>query len=441
MLATDGGGGWVVVWPQLPSLGGDPDIMFSRSTDNGLTWSATAPVHPDAGTDNRADGSPKVAADAGGKWVIVSHANTGPPFGEIDLWVSRGQGSLGSPPIAWSQPVELHSSMTTDGIYENDSRPDLTTNGLGDWAVVWVHTFQLPGPNAGDNDVMLSTSTNNGLTWSTPTAVKSTWSSDGFSPDDHPRIVTGASGTWVTTWFAQDPLYGNQPPMSDASEILVANTFCAGLDHFLSYAVNKTEPISVTLADILNTGTYTANKIRRFYTPADKNGEGLSDPLTHLSGYRISGPLTQRTGIAAVNQFGSYSLDTRQRGLLLVPTAKTLPPAAPPTAEPVTAVDHYHCEVVRLTPPSPDPPPRDITVVDQFGTRHLAVKRPKLLCVATDKNGEGINRPNAHLLCYKVRPTPPHTVAAAQTIDQFGARVVAPNKEREFCLPTSIVLP
>jgi hypothetical protein len=441
VLATDGGGGWVVVWHQTPTFAADPDIMFSRSTDNGVTWSAAAPLHPDAATDNRSDGEPQVAADAGGKWVVISQANTGPPFGESDIWVSRGQGSVGNPPLAWSLPVVLHPSMATDGTFETDLEPDLTTNGLGDWAAVWNHTFQLPGPNVGDVDILLSTSTNNGLTWSTPVPVKSTWSSDGFVPDDSPRIATGATGVWVATWAAQDPLYGNQPPLSDANEILVANTFCAGLDHFLSYAVNKPQTISVTLDDVLNTATYTATKVKRFYTPADKNGEGLSDPLTHLSGYRLSGPITQRTGIAAVNQFGSFSLDTRRRGLLLVPTAKTLPPAAPPSTPPATAVDHYHCEVVRLTPGSPDPPPRDITVVDQFGTRHLAIKRPKLLCVATDKNGEGINRPDAHLLCHPARPTPPHTIAAAQTIDQFGSRVVAPNKEREFCVPTSIVMP
>jgi hypothetical protein len=164
-LATDGGGGWVVVWTHWPSVNADRDIYFSRSTDNGVTWPMAVAVHSDFATDNRADGSPRVAADVGGKWVIVSDANTGPPFGETDLWVSRGQGSVANPPFAWSPPVELHPSMTTDGTYENDRVPDIATNGTGDWTVVWGHTFQLPGPNVGDDDIFASSSTNNGLTW------------------------------------------------------------------------------------------------------------------------------------------------------------------------------------------------------------------------------------------------------------------------------------
>ena len=74
-------------------------------------------------------------------------------------------------------------------------------------------------------------------------------------------------------------------------------------------------------------------------------------------------------------------------------------------------------------------------------TRALEVKKPLVLCVATEKNGEVVHRPNAHLLCHKVTPTTPHFVNGAQTADQFGSRVLSPRREREFCVPTTILLP
>jgi hypothetical protein len=288
----------------------------------------------------------------------------------------------------------------------------------------------------------MSTSTNNGNTWSAPVQIKSTWATD-VATDDYPRLgtATGAFGVWIAAWETQDAVYGNQPPVSDANEILYTRTFAPGLDHFLSYRINNPQPISVTLDDVLDTGTYTSPKAVRFLVPADKKNEGMTDPVTHLTGYKLTGPYTPYSGIAAVNQFGSFSLETRASVMLLVPTAKTMPPAAPPTAEPITPVDHYRCVKARLTSGSFNPPNAQANAVDQFGTRKLTVKKPKVLCVATDKNGEGIDTPDQHLLCHPVKPKQPHLVTGAQTIDQFGSRIVDPRKERELCVPTSIYVP
>src|SRR6266404_7499265 len=64
-VATDGHGHWVALWESTDDLGGsigtDGDILVSRSTDNGLTWTAPAPLNGNAGSDTGADQSPQIA--------------------------------------------------------------------------------------------------------------------------------------------------------------------------------------------------------------------------------------------------------------------------------------------------------------------------------------------------------------------------------------------
>ena len=45
-----------------------------------------------------------------------------------------------------------------------------------------------------------------------------------------------------------------------------------------------------------------------------------------------------------------------------------------------------------------------LSVVDQFASQVLDIKKPARLCVPADKNDEGILDPVSHLMCYQVRP-------------------------------------
>ncbi len=44
---------------------------------------------------------------------------------------------------------------------------------------------------------------------------------------------------------------------------------------------------------------------------------------------------------------------------------------------------------------------REVEITDQFGTRSAVIARPFEICAPVDKNGEGIEDPEAHLTCYK----------------------------------------
>lgn len=438
-IATDGQGGWVGVWTVSPST--ESDLEYAVSTDNGITWSPAAMLHPDAATDPREDDRPRIAADANGNWVVLSHANI--PLPDLDIFVSRGTGTPGNPPTSWTQPVVVVPGMLTDGDYETDGRVDIATDGLGTWVAVWAYQFQLSPVLPGDIDIVSSYSTDNGLTWSTPALVKNTYLLDDaiFAAADFPRIAT-AGGSWIVTWDEDDPLYGTNP-QSDR-EILTVNTFCGGLDHFLCYKAKKARSIPVTLSDALDTGAFTVGSVQRVCTPTDKNDEGLADADTHLTVHKLVGPHVLRTGLSVTEQFGSFNINTKSNFALMVPAAKTIPPALPPSSPPgpPSVVDHYRCLRFKFAPGSP-PFPNNVTAsaVDQFGTRALKVKKPDTLCIATDKNGEGVNRPNAHLMCHKVSPGPSHTVPIAQLLDQFGPFSSKLKKERELCIPATIVFP
>jgi len=152
--------------------------------------------------------------------------------------------------------------------------------------------------------------------------------------------------------------------------------------------------------------------------------------------YGIGGPHQRRTGIEVANRFGIYYFDTKKTYSLMVPTAKSVIPDPPPgPPDPASAVDHYRCLTIRTTAGTPKfPSGLTIAVTDQFGTHNFVIKKPRTLCVPTDKNGEGIERPRAYLTCYKGKADPRVSVAGVQVNNQLGQTVLKLSKEIELCL-------
>ena len=197
-------------------------------------------------------------------------------------------------------------------------------------------------------------------------------------------------------------------------------------DHFVCHKARRTAgtaqlaPVVVSLADQFDSGPFVVRSPRELCIPADKNDEGISDPDTHLQAYRIGrapgGPLhVPRTNVTIQNQLGTLLVDTRKPHSLLVPSAKDLTTLPPPPTASAHDVDHYKCYTIRVTPGTPGlPPGLQVTLADQFLSppRLYDVKRPVLLCNPVDKNGEGIENPALHQVCYRVRLAPGHTLPA-----------------------------
>jgi hypothetical protein len=227
-----------------------------------------------------------------------------------------------------------------------------------------------------------------------------------------------------------------------------------GLDlkHFLFYKVKTTPgtqfvpPPPVNLADQFETKIHNVKKPLALGNPANKNDE---DPDAenyphHLEAYLIKEtpgtPLhAKRSNLRVVNQFGVIFVDTIKAERLLVPTAKDHVSQPPPPLDP--PVDHFKCYKVRVTPGTPKFQARQAVIVDQFNQpKTFDVKKPTRLCNPVNKNGEGIQDPNAHLMCYQVKPAsgqPKHIKVFGLFVNnQFGPERLGTIKEEELCLPS-----
>ena len=204
----------------------------------------------------------------------------------------------------------------------------------------------------------------------------------------------------------------------------------------------------VSLADDFETVTATVTKPKLLCPPANKNGEGVVDTVTHLLSYqfRQSTRHTRRVGIKVTNQLGGLFLDTVKPDTLLVPTAKSLLGPPPPLG--AHEVDHYKCYRIRVTAGTPPfASATTVSVSDQFESpaKLLSLRRPRHLCLPVDKNGEGIKNPDVNLLCYQSRPARgehKHVRRSGVAIDnQFGPLRLDTVKEGEFCIPSQKIVP
>jgi len=191
--------------------------------------------------------------------------------------------------------------------------------------------------------------------------------------------------------------------------------------------------------------------------PADKNDEGVTDPVTRLEGYQAkitrTRPAQPRpyTGALAhiTNQFGELVLRIGKEDRLLVPSSQaTGTGGAPPLG--ANDVDHYKCYRAKIAvapvgaPPFPQFERRQVTADDQFGTRIFDVRRPTRICNPADKNGEDPTAPThpGHLVCYQVKlargevSQPEFVKTAVSTKNQFGDEVLSMTKLEDLCLPS-----
>jgi len=264
-VTTDLEGNWVAVWYSRENLQGlassDLDILFSRSGDNGKTWSAPALLNSNGNTDSGDDGWPVVQTDRTGKWIamwwsadgVLGQANidsdifvststdNGKTWSPRKSLVSGGDGDFGfaSEPrfttdyngnwvavwrcnydrddrdiavvtskdngLSWTEPALLNSNGHSDS--GDDAYPCVTTDGAGNWVVVWRSSEDLNGTAGTDRDIFVSTSTDNGANWTPPSLLNTNGNSD-TGKDQIPQIITDQRGHWMTVWSSNENLNG-----------------------------------------------------------------------------------------------------------------------------------------------------------------------------------------------------------------------------------------
>ncbi len=282
------------------------------------------------------------------------------------------------------------------------------------------------------------------------------------------------------------------------------------LDHFLTYKVKTSSGTpkfvaigsangTVDLTSDFDSATSTVHDTRgvtitkpiALGLPADKNGEGINDPLgvngLHLEEYQVKSlvapdPVLITTVVTVQNQCGTVALTNLRAASLMVPTAKDLTmPVAPPGSP---LLDHFACYSAKLTTTSPQlARGTQVTVTDQFMTNwRLDLKKVKKLCVPVDKQGTPLDKNGAppaaftpatrhapappidSLLCYQAKratktiaqngcgpatpddpgvaivPAPPkHTkVPGMHVNNQLGPLRLDSIKENELCIPSVV---
>jgi Neuraminidase (sialidase) len=123
-LATDGAGTWIAAWDSDDPLGGtigtDRDLLFARSTDNGVTWTPPAALNTNAAVDSASDYQPQLATDRAGTWIAVWGSTN-------DIFFARSTDNG----VTWTAPAHASSDSSSE------SWPYVAANGAGSWLAVW----------------------------------------------------------------------------------------------------------------------------------------------------------------------------------------------------------------------------------------------------------------------------------------------------------------
>jgi len=199
------------------------------------------------------------------------------------------------------------------------------------------------------------------------------------------------------------PILNQFTPAPDVLTLLEADMLCAPStkevvqpepDHFQSYPTTPGTGLDgpvVQIVDQFGSQTTDLGAPIRFLVPANKNNEGIDDPISHLTCYQITDGVAGPP-VISTNQFGAQPLTLGDPDSLCVPTEKLISPG-------LVDLDHYKCYVAAGAPVD-----LGVGLIDQFQARSTLVVEPKLFCTPADKNGEGIDDPLTHLTCYSTNP-------------------------------------
>ncbi len=201
-IAFGDDGDWAIVWTEIPSIGESHDIYYSFTADNGNTWASGAPLHLYFLTDPDYDDVATIATDKSGGWVVVWMSRNdidSAGQSDLDILVSRRQetGNLENG-LTWTFPNLLNIGGESDGAGDEEQHPEIAFDGASKWVVLW-QSNNTPGGLSNDLDVFCATSTNGGVTWTSPVLVNAYGVVDS-GEDYFPRLATDNAGNWVVVW-------------------------------------------------------------------------------------------------------------------------------------------------------------------------------------------------------------------------------------------------
>ena len=205
---TDNNKNWIVIWQSEHTLddtiGADLDILYSRSPDNGETWSTPKPINSAATSDTAVDTLPEIKATSNNYWTAIWESYTTPsPNLAILQSVSDDSGST------WSAPKTINTLPLVDPDFSYTYESNLISNGQGDIIISWSGgnlEDTLLGP---DREIFRTQSADNGLTWTSPSPLNTNAPLDVGIEYRH-RLGRNLLGHPVVSWITADFLGTNE---------------------------------------------------------------------------------------------------------------------------------------------------------------------------------------------------------------------------------------
>jgi len=197
--------------------------------------------------------------------------------------------------------------------------------------------------------------------------------------------------------------------------------------HFTTYLAPGSSAAGafVSLTDQFGTSQHTIGSPLVLWVPANKNDEGIPDPVTHEVCYPINGP-PANVAVTVENQFGTRQIIVREPFTLCVPSEKE--PLAP-TPVPLPR-NHFKCYVADGSPIG-----AFVNLEDQLLSAPATVEEPSFFCNPVDKNGEGIIDPEDHVSCYGLQDFV--NVSGTRRIrNQFQETTLTLYLRAELCVPS-----
>jgi hypothetical protein len=203
-----------VVWDRLKAPSHSPDAAlhahafrgptwFSKTTDGGKTWTGTRAIF-DPGQNSQTIGNQVVVnRQTGALYDFFEQFQTtgSPKFTPRGISVGFISSSDGG--NTWSKPTVVSNQQTVDDFAPNTGALLRTGAGLpsvaidannGDLYVVWEDARFTGGTV---NQVVISTSTNGGATWSGPAVASNPTSKPAFTP----AVAVNSRGTVAVTYY------------------------------------------------------------------------------------------------------------------------------------------------------------------------------------------------------------------------------------------------
>jgi hypothetical protein len=173
---------------------------------------------------------------------------------------------------SWSAPSAIHSNAGGDS--GADLNPAVASDGGSIWLVAWESDENLGGTIGADRDLLFVRSTNGGAAWSAPAPLNSGAGGD-TGADEAVQLTTDGAGVWIAAWNSDENLGG---AIGTDDDILFARSTDGGAS-WSAAAVLNTNAASDTGADLIPTLATdgAGNWVASWYSNDDLGGSAGGD--------------------------------------------------------------------------------------------------------------------------------------------------------------------